>query len=389
MKRILILGADGYLGWSVAKKSSQLNNKLILVDSGLRRKLVDKVGSNSLTPIADFKTRASKLNNVLNAYEFDITDSEKLNELFLKYSPDIIINLAQQASAPYSMYKHENANFTLINNEIGNMNVLWAIKKYSKESLYIKLGSFGEYAPTNIEVAEGYFKPTYKGVESNNFIPFPRKSGDFYHASKANDSNYLAVASDVWGLRIVELMQSTIFGCRISEDDMQEGLITRYDYDQFFGTVVNRFILQSLVNEPLTVYGNGTHRTGIMSLSHAVEEILHIIRNEDRYNSEHKVINNSPSVDFTVNELAELIKSTGESVGIKKIRIKRVVNDGFDPRNEKNLNPERRVIATSTIGKIENLLQFSDYVKKEILHLEKYTYNYNPNVLHPTFNWAE
>ena len=154
---ILILGADGYLGWSLTKKLDYEGHELTLVDSGLRRKLVDSINSNSLTKIKKLDERIKLLNNIKNSYMVDITNFDEIIKIFTICNPDIVINCAQQASAPYSMKSVSNANFTLINNEVGNMNVLWAIKEKCPKALYIKLGSFGEYAPTNIEVSEGYF----------------------------------------------------------------------------------------------------------------------------------------------------------------------------------------------------------------------------------------
>ena len=81
--------------------------------------------------------------------------------------------------------------------------------------------------------------------------------------------------------KIIELMQSTIFGCRIDNDN--EELITRFDYDEYFGTVINRFIVQLLLKRKLTVYGAGNQRTGIMSLKQAVNEINSIVLVSKKY----------------------------------------------------------------------------------------------------------
>ena len=387
MKKILILGADGYLGWSLVKKLSRENHEIIAVDNGLRRRLVKGVNSDSLTPIASMGERIKTLGGKVTYFDADITEAWKIEEIIKAHSPSVIINCAQQASAPYSMLNREQAVETLLNNEVGNMNILWSIKNYCPNALYLKLGSFGEYASTNIEVAEGYFKPTYKGVQSLVDIPFPRCSGDFYHASKANDSNYLAVAARCWNLRIVELMQSTIFGCEIDLEPEDEKLVTRFDYDQYFGTVVNRFIIQTLLGIKHTIYGSGKHRTGIMSLEQAVSEISHIVKREYEYQAGHTVFNNSPSVDFTINELSELISRAATDLSISIVDPNTATTPNLDPRKEWVEHQEQRSIATSTLIKVENSEQFYEYVRRQIIFLDKYKHNCKKETINPTYNW--
>ena len=390
MKKILILGIDGYLGWSVTKSLIAGDYIILGIDSGLRRKLVNEVGSDSLTPIQSLSDRVKETRREnITVEQVDICNTTKIFEIFERFSPDIVFNCAQQASAPYSMIGVNEANFTLTNNEVGNMNVLWAIKQFCRDALYVKLGSFGEYASTNIEVPEGYFAPEYKGKKSDTLIPFPRKSGDFYHASKSNDSNYLAVAADCWNLRIVELMQSTIFGCRTSEIDNEEKLLTRFDYDQYFGTVINRFIVQALLGRPLTVYGKGTHRTGVMSLAQSVSEITSIFRTAEKYTAGHTVINNSPSVDFTVKELADLVSECAKQCGINCVTQITLDQRGFDPRNESKISAAQRRIQTSNLVKVESKDDFALYLAGEVKFLQQYISRCNKDTINPTLEWRK
>ena len=388
-KKILVLGIDGYLGWSVCKALLRSDYEVLGIDNGLRRRLVEKVNAASLTPISSLSDRSRNLLGQ-NVYfeDLDICETDKLFNLFERFMPDIVLNCAQQASAPFSMSGVHQAVLTLTNNEVGNMNVLWAIKKFCPSALYVKLGSFGEYAMTNVEVAEGYFQMEYKGKKSNTLVPFPRKSGDFYHASKSNDSNYLAVAADCWDLRIIEIMQSTIFGARINENDNDEKLVTRFDYDQYFGTVINRFIVQALSGRPLTVYGRGTHRTGVMSLAQAVDEILAVFDREATYSIGHTVINNSPSIDFTITDLADLVSECAQRCDLPEVTRTTIDDNGFDPRNEKYTNTPQRKIATSTLVKVESRDEFVDYLTGELNFLKQYSNLSQPEFINPTLSWG-
>ena len=70
--RILITGADGYLGWplmiSMALEKYFKNSEIVGVDNLLRRKLVKKVKSESAIPIYLFRKKYffKKINNKIN-----------------------------------------------------------------------------------------------------------------------------------------------------------------------------------------------------------------------------------------------------------------------------------------------------------------------------------
>ena len=87
--------------------------------------------------------------------ELDISQNN-IDQIFENNDVKVIYHLAQQASAPYSMKNIENTIFTARNNEIGNLQILYAIKNFCPEAHLIKLGSFGEYCTTEIDVAEEF-----------------------------------------------------------------------------------------------------------------------------------------------------------------------------------------------------------------------------------------
>jgi UDP-sulfoquinovose synthase len=55
--RVLILGGDGYLGWPTAMRFSGKGHEVAVVDNFARRRWVEEVGGDSLTPIVSLDER--------------------------------------------------------------------------------------------------------------------------------------------------------------------------------------------------------------------------------------------------------------------------------------------------------------------------------------------
>lgn len=334
--RFLVLGGDGYVGWPVALRLAVENPRarVLVVDNLTRRRLVGEVGGDSVTPIAPPAERVaafrawSGLSN-LDVVDLDVSDPV-IDALVLEERPTHVYHLAQQASAPYSMSDTERAVFTVRNNEIGNLRVLWAIRRHVPQAHLVKLGSFGEYARPGFDVAEGYFRPTWRGVEATVDTPFPRAADDIYHATKINDTNFISVACRKWGLRVTDVMQSTIFGVHTHETAGHPELYTRYDYDAFFGTVLNRFLCQAVVGVPLTVYGTGFQRTGLMALEDAVGSLV-ALGAQPVAPGEHRVVNHVTERDFCINQIAARVVEVAATRGYTA-RIDRT----HDPRAERD-----------------------------------------------------
>ncbi|AKH68724.1 selenocysteine lyase [Spongiibacter sp. IMCC21906] len=332
---IIVLGGDGYLGWPLALRlAKQLpQRQIIIVDNLSRRRWAKQLEAGSLTPILSSSERLAacrRIHNITNLEYLHLdVNSDSLNSLIQSRQPGAIYHLAQQCSAPLSMRSMKDALHTLRNNEEGNMRLLWAVKEHAPDCHIIKLGTFGEYAKSGLDIAEGYFKPSYNGKTAERAIPYPRQSDDFYHASKINDTNYISIACRMWGLRITDVMQSTIFGAWTPDIGDHEALYTRLDYDEYFGTVVNRFITQALCGCPLTVYGTGHQRTGLMSLNDSVTSMSELW-SETPAPGQHRVINHLTEASFSINELADTVKDLLSKQGIP-VDIQR---GEFDPRQE-------------------------------------------------------
>lgn len=388
-KTILVLGGDGYYGWPLAMKIAVKypNDKIIIIDNEWRRNTVKSYGFQTLIPIAKTSERIiafgkTHVQHNLHYIRMDV-NSERLDDIIKTELPHTIFHLAQQCSAPYSMKGIDEALFTVHNNEAGNMRLLWSVRKHVPDAHIIKLGSFGEYAQGGIDIAEGYFFPRHKGIEATKRMPYPREADDIYHISKINDTNYVAMACRVWNLRITDVMQSTIFGFLTEEMDGNETLYTRCDYDHIFGTVVNRFLTQTVAGHPLTVYGKGNQRTGLMALKDSVNSLVTFIEDAPAAGT-HKVVNHVTETNFSINELAASIKEIAGEEGYK-VEIIRT----HDPRQEQADTKAVYDIDTEYSGHDTLHSPFADVTREMLGIIERFKENITQNLFIPSIKWAE
>ena len=324
--RILILGGDGYLGWPTAMRFSSRGHEVHVVDDYLRRRAHEEVGSDTLVPILpNLPDRATAWREVsgkeIGVTEGDLVEWEVTASVFREFRPDAIVHYGEMPSAPYSMRDREHAVFTQQNNVVNTLNVLWAMREYAPDSHLVKLGTMGEYGTPNIDIEEGYLEIEHKGRRDT--LPFPKLPGSFYHLSKVHDSHNIHFACRIWGIRATDLNQGVVYGIETDETKLDERLATRFDYDDVFGTALNRFCVQAVIGHPLTVYGRGGQTRGYLNIVDTLQCVeLAVTHPADR--GEFRVFNQFTE-QFSVTELAELVERAGKEYGLD-VRIDPVEN---------------------------------------------------------------
>ncbi|HSS34535.1 MAG TPA: NAD-dependent epimerase/dehydratase family protein [Solirubrobacterales bacterium] len=313
--RVLILGGDGYLGWPTALHFVARGHEVTVVDNFSRRRWVREAGSDSLTPILPLDERiaawAEISGETIRSYEGAVEDGEFLDEVVAEVRPEAVVHYGQQASAPYSMASREKAVETQYANVIGNLNLLFAIRDHVPDCHLVKLGTMGEYGQPEIDIEEGYIEIEHKGRKDT--LPFPKLPASLYHCSKVHDSTNIHFACRTWGLRATDLNQGVVYGIGTEETAGDERLITRFDYDEIFGTVLNRFCLQAVIGHPLTVYGAGTQTRGFLNIRDTLACVELAVTNPAE-RGDFRVFNQFTE-QFSVIELAGLVKGAAEHLG--------------------------------------------------------------------------
>ena len=286
MKNILILGGDGYIGWPTAMHFSRKGYSVTVVDNYFRRNIANELKIKMLYEVPSLVERAKlwfeETGNEIKVIIGDLTNPILMRSLFtgeglifdwsinpLTYTPDTVIHFAEQPSAPYSVMNYETANITISNNLIVTNNLMFAVKDLAPSTHIIKLGTMGEYGTPNIDIEEGWINIKSNGRE-DTFL-FPRQAGSIYHTSKIMDTDLLWYGVRTWNLRVTDLMQGPVYGIETEESLIHPKLKTFFNYDEVFGTVINRFIAQAVINYPLTIYGSGNQSRGYISLQNSIE----------------------------------------------------------------------------------------------------------------------
>lgn len=311
--RILILGGDGYLGWPTAMDFSARGHEVAVVDNFCKRRIELEEGIEPLEPTPTLHRRVDLWREV-SGKEMLLRIGDLVNHRFAysileEFQPDAIVHYAEQPSAPYSMQGREQAVFTQHNNVIGNLNLLFAMKKHCPEAHLVKLGTMGEYGTPNIDIEEGYIEIEHKGRK--DILPFPKQPFSFYHLSKVHDSHNITFACKTWGLRATDLNQAVVYGIDTEHTQMHPDLRTSFHYDAVFGTVLNRFCAQAVCGYPLTVYGKGGQTRGFLNIRDTIQCVRLAVENPSPA-GECRVYNQLTEV-FSVMQLAEMVKEAADA----------------------------------------------------------------------------
>lgn len=314
--RILVLGGDGYCGWPTALYLSSRDHEVAIVDNFSRRLWDHELEAQTLTPIRPLPDRLRSWRgcggNDIGSFIGDITDYDFIGSVLQEFEPEAIVHFAEQRSAPYSMIDRKHAVFTQVNNVVGTLNVAFAIKEFCPNCHLVKLGTMGEYGTPNIDIEEGYIRIEHNG--RSEVLPYPMQPGSFYHLSKVHDTHNIRFACKIWGLRATDLNQGVVYGTVTNETSRDEALINRFDYDDVFGTALNRFCVQAAIGHPLTVYGKGGQTRGFLDIRDTVRCIELACLNPAA-KGELRVYNQFTE-QFSILQLAQLVQSAAKKLGL-------------------------------------------------------------------------
>ncbi|MEW6386701.1 MAG: NAD-dependent epimerase/dehydratase family protein [Thermodesulfobacteriota bacterium] len=317
---ILLTGIDGYIGWPTALRLSREfpQARIIGVDNLGRRRWVEEAGSISAIPIASMEERLAAAREQgftnISFIPGDLVEYAFVQQLFRQYAFPVVLHLAAQPSAPYSHINGDRANFTQFNNNQATRNLLWAIKENNLEGAchFLETTTMGVYGAPAFVVPEGFVTAENQGRRDR--IPFAGMAGSWYHMSKSNDANNMWLANRLWRLAVTDLRTAIVYGAQTQETAREPRLATRFDFDFYFGIVLNRFCAMALAGYPITVYGKGALRKPFISLEDCVESNVNAVK---AANAGEFLVYNQATEVLSIKDLAVAIRDAGAEFGLK------------------------------------------------------------------------
>lgn len=380
----MVLGSDGYIGYPLTWQLLERGHTVLGIDNLSRRSRVKELESDSLTPILSSNDRKEFFNTLFENYigEKNITlgrdSAVYLKNLAEAFKPDAIIHLAEQPSAAWSMKSAYYAGITQYENVIGTLQLLWVMQDVCPKAHLIKLGSMGEYGTPDCDIPEGRI-PAFCIGNSHNSEPlcgmaglmFPRTAGSFYHLSKVHDTHNIEFACRNWRLRSTDIMQGVVYGL-LPELDCP---LTRFDYDECFGTVINRFCVQAIAGMPLSVYGSGNQTRGLIHLVDSIKCIQIALDNPPKI-GEYRTFNQF-SNQYSVEFLAHIVEDEAYKLGIYNTVIEYLHNPRVEAEEHyykpihQNLYDLGYVpntdIHSNIKGLLSQLIQYKDRIIRKVI----------------------
>ena len=298
--KIIIFGGDGFCGWPTALHLSELGHSIVIVDNLSRRKIDIELQVESLTPIAPIDRRIETWKEVsgkdIKFLNFDIAqDYEILLRTIKEEKPDAVVHFAEQRAAPYSMKSSRHKIYTVNNNLNATNNLCCSIVESGLDIHLVHLGTMGVYGygTSGMKIPEGYLNVELKeGDKSAEMeILYPAHPGSIYHMTKTQDQLFFYFYNKNDKLRITDLHQGIVWGTQTDQTKRHDNLINRFDYDGDYGTVLNRFLMQSAMGYPLTVHGTGGQTRAFIHIKDTAKCIQIALENPPQENERVKIYN--------------------------------------------------------------------------------------------------
>ncbi|HUY80004.1 MAG TPA: NAD-dependent epimerase/dehydratase family protein [Ktedonobacterales bacterium] len=380
--RVLVLGGDGFCGWPTALYLSQRGHEVAILDNLSRRRWDEELGTASLTPIRSLEDRVAAwqalTGHSIAAITGDLNDYAVVSAAFEQFQPQSVIHYAEQRSAPYSMIDRQHAVFTQVNNVVGTLNVLYAMRDFAPDAQLVKLGTMGEYGTPNIAIEEGYIEIEHEGRKDT--LPYPKQPGSFYHLSKTHDSHNILFACRIWGLRATDLNQGVVYNVATEETERDDALVNRFDYDEVFGTALNRFCAEVASGHPITVYGAGGQTRGFLDLRDTVR-CIELATLNPAAPGEMRVFNQFTE-QFSVLELAERVYRVAQGMGLNP-EITHLTNPRVEKEQHFYLAKHTRLLDLGLEPHLLNDETVAALLERAVRHRDRIDLSHIP----PTVTW--
>jgi UDP-sulfoquinovose synthase len=173
-----------------------------------------------------------------------------------------------------------------------------------------------------------------------------------------------------------------VYGVETEEAKLATGLETRYDYDQIYGTALNRFCTQAAIDHPLIVHGRGGQTRGFLNIKDALRCIELAVLNPPS-KGEYRVFNQFTEM-FSVSDLAERVKAIAVNMG-HDVHVQKIDNPRIEAE-EHYYNAQNSLL--KNLGLKPTLLN-EEVIKNLISIAEKYKSNIEPEHIRPSVRWTQ
>ncbi|HKV02367.1 MAG TPA: hypothetical protein VJQ26_09600, partial [Ktedonobacteraceae bacterium] len=198
--------------------------------------------------------------------------------------------------------------------------------------------------------------------------------------SKVHDSHNIMFCCKVWGLRATDLNQGVVYGVETDETTQDARLATRFDYDQIYGTALNRFCAQAAAGYPLSVYGKGQQIRGYINLMDTIRCIELAITAPPR-EGEYRVFNQFTE-QFSLIELAEMVSEQSKRFGLEA-QIQHLPNPRVEAEQHYYNASHTRLIELGLEPHLLNGTVLESLIDLAIKRREQI----DRNLIMPTVNW--
>ena len=234
---IIVTGAAGFIGFHLCRRLIQNNINVIGIDNindyydiSLKEKRLEILSEESLQ------------NNAWKFIKTDLTNKEALLNIFKKFKPQIVVNLAAQAGVRYSL---DNPSAYINSNIVGFLNILEACKISEVKNLI--------YASSS---------SVYGG---NTKVPFSEKDAvnhpvSLYAATKRSNELMAHSYSHLYGISCTGLRFFTVYG-PWGRPDMAPMIFTK--------AIINK--------KPLKIFNYGNMSRSFTFIDDVIESLIKLI----------------------------------------------------------------------------------------------------------------
>ena len=218
--KILVTGGAGFIGSAVVRLAISRGQTIINVDALTYAACLENVAAVSKNPLYKFE-------------KVDIRDRDDLDQIFLKYEPDLVMHLAAESHVDRSI--DAPADF-IETNITGTFNMLEAARKY-----WDAKGKPNAFRFHHISTDEVFGSlPANKTIQFTENTAYDPRSP--YAASKASADHLVRAWHETYGLPVV------ITNCS-----------NNYGPFHFPEKLIPVVILNALADKPLPIYGDGAN----------------------------------------------------------------------------------------------------------------------------------